>query len=198
MKTRRPEERLVIQNISAINCTVDTVTVGPVVFENLQIENLKTTQHLWLPGCAFKRCVLKGKIGEVLQFDRADPVAPRSDLFNRQFIEDNERIHSGTAWSLDISEAEFDDFDLRGVPGETVRINSTNQTRVDFVKALQAQESGAFIEIDGFPKMVMENGLKRRKESQYNFVLVTNPSSSDYRDMMGLFDWLAKNDLCFG
>ncbi|QDT59588.1 hypothetical protein SV7mr_20970 [Stieleria bergensis] len=195
MKVRHVADRLVVRSVTAMNCTVDTVTVGPVVFENLHVENLKTTQHLWLPGCAFRSCVFRGKIGEVLQFDKADPMAPRTDKFNQQFIDDNEGIWSDVEWSLDISEAEFDDLDLRGVPGETVRINTLNQVCVDFGRSHIAQESGAFDELSGFAKMVMKNGLKRRKESKYNFVLTTNPSSRDYQEMSEFFEWLAKNDL---
>lgn len=195
MKVRHVADRLIVRNVTATNCTVDTVIVGPVVFDTLHVDNLKTAQHLWLPGCAFRCCVLRGKIGKVLQFDKADPMAPRTDKFNHQFIEDNARIWSDCEWSLDITEAEFEDFDLRGVPGETVRINTQNQVCVDFQKSSTAQEAGAFEELNGFPKMVMNNGLKRRKDSKYNFVLATNSSSRDYQEMCELFNWLAKNDL---
>lgn len=195
-KARRPAERLVVRNISAVNCMLDWVIVGPVVFDQVEFDGLRMTKILWLPGCAFNQCILRGKIEKILHFENADPVAPRSDSHNHQFIEDNDRIHREATWTLDISEAEFDDFDLRGVPGETVRINSHNQVCVDYKKALQAQESGAFAELQGFPKLVMENGIKRRKDSKYNFVLQTNPGSEYYRDMQQLFELLTVNGLC--
>lgn len=196
-KVRHPQDRLVVKNITARNCTADSVVIGPLLFENLHVENLRTTDRLWLPGCAFKECVFRGRIGEVVQFPEVDPVEPLDEATNARFWTHNEQVWAEAEYALDISEAEFDDVDFQGIPGEAIRISSRNQICVDFQRARSARDSGAIDQLAEYPRLVMKNALSIREATEYNFVLATHSSSESYREMNDLFNWLAEHCLLY-
>ena len=118
---RRPTQRLVLRNVFARQCTIDSVSVGPLIFDDVTVHGLRTTTHLWLPACAFRHCILRGRIGRLLFFAGADPAKPLSEPQNAAFLEANGAFYAETDWALDISEATFVDWDCRSIPASLIR-----------------------------------------------------------------------------
>jgi hypothetical protein len=193
MKTKLPQDRLQISNCSVTSCTASALHVGPVAFRDCVLDSLATSSVVWLNGCVFDKCVLKGRLGSFLHFEEKDPTESRDGQVNKPFIEENFRFHMETEWALDISEAIFVDLDLRGVPAERVKINGTNQVKVLYEPTELMFQAGAFQQVElcdyiGFC-------LEPREDSRRNFVLTTNSQLPDYRRKMELFAFMAKHGL---
>lgn len=195
MKNREVNDRVRVSNVLAKNCTVDSVTVGAIVFDRLLIENLETVDHLWLNGCAFVDCVVRGDIGCVLAFEEIRPLEPRTSRLNRLFIDDNRAIYSATSMALDIKDAQFADLDLRSVPAELVRVNNLNQFRMDYAKAKAIVGTKQFNRLEG--KSLIESYLEDREESEMNFVATAHPRHPQYEKRLELFDFLRRNGVTF-
>lgn len=193
MQIRRPSERIVLRGFSAIDCTVDSVNVGPVVFEDCLVEDLTTVDHLWILGAAFKRCTIRGQVGRVIFFEEFVPTEPRDSPTNAPFVGENTRIYESVEWALDISEAEFTDVDLRSIPAELVRTNRVNQVKVNYDAACSALQAGVF---DLHPsKGFVEICLEDYEMSHFNFVLATHPKDPSYRERIELFDLLGQHNI---
>jgi len=196
--TRRPVDRLTVRNITARKCSIDSVIVGPVVFENVAVQDLRTTSHLWLPACAFRHCTLSGRIGRLLFFASEDPGQPLSSVANAPFFKANAAYYAETDWALDISAATFVDWDCRSVPAALIRVNPNTQIRVSYEKTRQRLATGELrgLSVDG--QFTLEWSLKHREDTCFDFVLVTNPCHRDYEEMMSLFDYIHREGLSSG
>lgn len=198
LAARKPEERLVVRGVVARRCVVDSVLVGPVVFADLEVSGLRTTDHLWLPGCAFTHCILRGRIGRVLFFAAVEEALPLESPGNAAFHEDNMRIYSETDWALDISEAQFVDWDCRAVPAHLIRINPKHQVRVSYEATRRSLSSGALADAPAEMRIGLQWALKHREATHFDFVLATHPGQKDYREEMELFEVLARAGVLLG
>jgi hypothetical protein len=127
---RQPRLRTRIRNVKLFNCSQRGCTVFAGVFENCIVDGLDTKGVLvqtW--GAVFKHVVLRGKIGEIMVSDRVDILGTRpgqQEAFDRA----NGEFYKGVDWALDISEAEVESLDLRGVPAKLVRRDPETQVVV--------------------------------------------------------------------
>lgn len=198
MGARRPQDRLVVRGAVAHRCIVDSVSVGPILFDAVEVSGLRTTNPLWLPGCAFTHCVLRGRIGRVLFFAAVEETLPLASPGNSAFHEDNLRIYRETDWALDISEAQFVDWDCRSVPAHLIRINPKHQVRVNYEATSRAMSSGVLAEAPAESRIGLQWALKHRESTRFDFVLATHPGQRDYREEMELFEILARAGLLLG
>ncbi|MCL4822216.1 MAG: hypothetical protein KJ067_24070 [Vicinamibacteria bacterium] len=187
---RNPDRRLTVARVHALGCSVSGVVVGPVIFDGVEISDLRIVGHLWLPGCAFRRCAIRGRVGKLLHFDAVDPTEGPDASINQAFADANRRFYEDVDWAIDISQAQCDDLDLRGVPAHLVRINDSTQVRVSYEAASALVGQGLGDDVSTFARRVLENSLVHRSETRSDFVLATHPEHSRFRDMLQLFEVL--------
>jgi len=110
------------------DCSTRGVQVGPVILEDVVIDGLRTAQLLQVWGPALKHVAIRGRIGRLMISDLHDPSASPED--KRAFKAANAAYYKTVDWAIDISDAEFEEADFRGVPGELVRRDSRDQALV--------------------------------------------------------------------
>ena len=121
-------QRTRLAEISLRNCSHAGCALDGGVVEDVLVENFKTAKmfHTW--GTVFKHVTFKGRIGRVMLSDLFEmPFKGKITSVQRAFEKANAEYYARVDWALDISQAEFDDFDCRGVPSRLVRRNPETQ-----------------------------------------------------------------------
>ncbi len=117
-----------VRAIEFHNCSHAGCAIKGGIIEDVLVENFKTAKmfHTW--GTVFRHVTFKGKIGRVMLSDLFEmPFKGNITSVQRAFEKANAQYYSEVDWALDIREAEFDDFDCRGVPSRLVRRNPETQ-----------------------------------------------------------------------
>jgi hypothetical protein len=138
-RTDNTDKRSRIHNVRIFNCEVAGCFLGPAILDEIIVDGLKIQKRLIAGGCALQHVVLRGEIDRLLLVGivpnlLATPeyrkrVEARFDLVNTQF-------YRHIDWALDISEAEFSDFDVRGIPSCLIRRDTFTQAVVKREKVL--------------------------------------------------------------
>ena len=112
------------KNIRLSDCEILNCMVGLAVFEDIEINNLKTGDIAVFNTPLLKRVRLAGKIGKLkisnTGFDLIQGLSGEILRFKNDFYAD-------TDWALDISRAQFLDFYCLGVPARLITINHESQ-----------------------------------------------------------------------
>lgn len=133
--TKEVNLRSTVRNIRLASCSVNCL-VGPAVFEDVTVDGLATSNLLILWCPLFKHVTLKGKIGNIkvnLHVDGMD----HSLEMQRPFDLARTQFYETVDWALDISQAQFKEFDLQGVPARLIRRDPATQVVVTREKALR-------------------------------------------------------------
>lgn len=134
-RTKNPKLRSIVRNVDLADCVSINCKIGPVVLEEVTVNNLDTNDLLIMWGGLFKHVTLKGNIGRI-KVNLEAHFADFSKETQEPFDEVRVAFYENTDWALDIREAHFDEFELRGVPTELVRRNSNTQVVVTREKAM--------------------------------------------------------------
>jgi hypothetical protein len=130
-----PRRRSIVRNVKLVQCEVRGCVVYAAILEDVVVDRLKTHQVLQTWAAVFKHVTLKGKIGRIMISSAVAPgVAKPRD--QRAFDGANAAYYSGVDWALDVSEAEFEECDIRGVPAHLIRRDPETQVVVTREKAL--------------------------------------------------------------
>ncbi len=122
------ERRTRVTNIEARSCSHAGCGLKGGIVEDVLVENFKTAKMFDTRGTVFKHVTFKGKNGRLMFSDLFDlPFKGKTTSLQRTFEKANAEYYSTVDWALDIKEAEFDDFDCRGVPSRLVRRNPETQ-----------------------------------------------------------------------
>ena len=117
-----------VRDLKFYDCSHAGCAIKGCIIEEVLVENFKTAKmfHTW--GTVFKHVTFKGRIGRVMLSDLFEmPFKGKITSVQRAFEKANAEYYSRVDWALDISQAEFDDFDCRGVPSRLVRRNPETQ-----------------------------------------------------------------------
>ena len=113
---------LVVSDVKASRCTVETGSALRVRFENVEIDHLTVKNRpLQLRGCVFSRVKLTGNIGPILAW--APPPLEDSAENDAALLD----LYASIDWALDISEASFTEAEFWYVPGDLVRRDPETQ-----------------------------------------------------------------------
>lgn len=130
-----------VRNVRLTNCAVDGVSVGPTIFRNVTVNNLKTSD-LFIVWCPYlDRVTLTGEIGKM----KVNATASHETYKNskqKPFDDYRDEFYTDVEWALDISEAHFKEFDIRGVPGRLIRRDPESQVLVKRERALEVATPG--------------------------------------------------------
>jgi len=141
--TKNPKLRTTIQSVSLLDCTENGGSIGNVIVEDVLIENLKAPGLFQTFGAVFKHVTLRGKFDRLMicNYELPDSSVNPAYEFERvdAFREANAEYYAHVDWALDISQAEFKSFELRGVPTNLVRRDPETQIVVTRQKALEGK-----------------------------------------------------------
>lgn len=123
------ETRPTISNTVLVNCSHRGCLVEGPILDQVLVQGLRgPLLQLW--GTAFVEVTLKGEIERLMissAIDLLDEDSPRQTEFD---VANRELMHSAK-FSLDITDAQFKEVTIRGIPVRTVRRNPATQLVVE-------------------------------------------------------------------
>lgn len=147
---RDPQLRSTVRNVRLIRCEEIGCGIESAIIENVLVDGLKTSDLLQTWAAVYKHVTLKGKIGRIMisPFLATGGTTPKKQIIvqaqKQAFDEANDNYYRTIDWALDISQAEFKEADIRGVPARLILRDPETQVVVTRQKALQ----GGWQELD--------------------------------------------------
>lgn len=178
------QERSYASNIQFVDCAAIGCTVGPGILEDISVKGLSTPSSLLICFSPFlRRVCFSGKNGSI-RFNSEHRI-PFSDFdweAQRKFESDRHEFYSHTDWALDISDAEFSDLGLRGVPAHLVRIDSSRQFIVTRERAVHEAWRSKLHYADDHALFLIDNFL--RYGGQDEIIVAPRYKSKERRDKL--------------
>lgn len=134
--TRNPALRSTVRNVRLVGCEQRGCSLDAAVLEEVLVEGLKTHGLFQAWGAVYRHATLRGRIGRVMTSPLIAPGWASAEE-QRAFAAANAAYYATVDWALDISEGEFEECDLRGVPARLVRRDAATQVVVTRDKAMQ-------------------------------------------------------------
>jgi hypothetical protein len=106
------------------------------IVEDVEIEGLRTRNLMACWGTVFRHVVLRGRIGRIM-INPAIATGAATPEEQRTFDEANAVYYGRVDWALDISNAEFQEADIRGIPARLIRRDPETQAVVTRQKAIE-------------------------------------------------------------
>jgi hypothetical protein len=129
--------RVHLVNAEFCNCCVAGCNATAAIIEDVLVDGLKTSNLFQTWATIFKHVKFKGKVDRIMLSDLFHPGHPDSK-FQKVIAQANSCYYADVDWAIDISEAEFKDFDCRGVPARLVRRDPETQVVVTRDRAIAA------------------------------------------------------------
>lgn len=123
-QTKNPFNRTTVRNILLKNCVATQSSIGCAALENVTVDGLRMNGLLQIWGAVFSQVRLVGKLGKIMI---TNGVAGTDEEVSSAFLEENKAYYSSVDWALDISEGEFLELDIRGIPSDLIKIDSSTQ-----------------------------------------------------------------------
>lgn len=136
--TRNPYRRSILRNIRFHNCVEIGCALEAAILEDILVDHFMTHDLFQTWAAVFKHVALRGKIGRImisplLAAGMASPEEQASfDAANAQF-------YSSIDWALDISNAQFEECDIRRIPAHLIRRDPETQVVIKREKALTSE-----------------------------------------------------------
>jgi hypothetical protein len=121
------EYRPRIRNVVAIGCEEFNSRVSEAVIEDVTVDGLRVNDLFIVSDCAFKHVVLKGKMSRLKITSGFAGRAKKLPKLQAELDAANEQFYKNVDWALDISNAEFEDFSISGVPLPLIRRDPETQ-----------------------------------------------------------------------
>lgn len=134
--TRKPELRSTVRNVQLLHCEQRGCALDAAIVEDVLVDGFKTNGLFQTWGAVFKHVTLRGKIGRVM-VSPAVATGKATPTQQRAFDEANAAYYAAVDWALDISEAEFEEGEIQGVPAHLIRRDPATQVVVKREKAMQ-------------------------------------------------------------
>lgn len=141
-RTEDPNNRSIVRNIRIVNCEAAGCFLGPAIVQDVVVDGLKIPKRLIAEGSVFKHVVLKGRIDRLLLFAVSANLLANAEhrkQVEERFEQANTEYYRTVDWALDISEAEFSDFDVRGIPARLIRRDPLTQVVIKREKILDGK-----------------------------------------------------------
>lgn len=136
--TRDPKLRSIVRHVRLIDCEQRGCALSAALIEDVLVDGLRTNGLLQTWGAAFKHVTLRGRIGRVMM-SPAVATGTATQSQQRAFDEANAAYYATVDWALDISEAEFEEVDIRRVPARLIRRDPETQVVVTRARAMEGR-----------------------------------------------------------
>lgn len=136
--THRPSLRSTVRDVRLEKCSQRGCTLFGAIIEDVTVSGLSTHgQLLQTWGAVFKHVTLKGKIDRLMisQAVRAGLAEPEQQA---AFDKANSDYYRNVDWALDISQGEFKELEIRGLPSRLIRRDPETQIVVAREKAINS------------------------------------------------------------
>jgi hypothetical protein len=134
--TKRVKNRSVVRNARLKSCRVGGCDIGPAVIENVIVDGFETAELFIVWGALFKEVVIRGKCGK-LKINHWIHHTERSEAIQGPFDVARRGFYESVDWALDIREARFKEFEVRGIPARLIRRDPESQLVVTRERASQ-------------------------------------------------------------
>lgn len=136
----KPLYRAMVQRMTFRDCTyIEAGGIDSAMVEDMVVENLKTKGLLQAWAMAFKHVTLRGPVGRIMIVNRPAPTMDLTTVKLQAWEDANAEYYNSVDWALDISNAEFLECDIRGIPSRLIRRDPDTQIVVTRQKALQGK-----------------------------------------------------------
>jgi hypothetical protein len=132
-----PKTRPILRGVKLENCEEISSTLRGAIVEDVSVDGLKSSggmAGLFTWSTVFKHVVLKGKIQRVV----LKPLIAATGTTKEQqqaFDKANDLYYSTVDWALDISQGEFKECQIEGIPAQLIRRDPETQVVVTRAKA---------------------------------------------------------------
>ena len=116
------------KNIKMTDCTILNCMVGPTIFEDVLIKNLKTGDIAIFDLPLLRHVKIEGKVGN-LKINNIGFTLEKSLSKKKELLDLKNKFYETVDWALDISCAKFIDFYCLGIPTHLIKINNENQIK---------------------------------------------------------------------
>lgn len=130
-----------VRNVDMKYCSSLDCQTGPMILSNVTVSQLVTSDLLIFWSPYLDRVRLSGNVGKMKINITAAPSTYGNEK-QRPFDEFRARFYADVEWALDISEARFKGFDMRGIPARLVRRDPSSQIVITRERALQVATAG--------------------------------------------------------
>lgn len=118
-----------IRDVEVRSCEAIGCSLCATIVEDVIVDGLKTSDLLQTWATVFKHVTLKGRIDRLMFSNILHPGFPTCS-FQEVIALSQAEYYASVDWAIDISEADFKDFDCRGVPSRLVRRDPQTQMMV--------------------------------------------------------------------
>lgn len=180
--TDDPHLRTTVRRIQFVDCLRKRDPAGLFcpILEDCLIENLKIEELLQAWGAVFKHVTFKGRIGCIMLSTCLCPTSVTTEAMQRAFEQANAAYYATVDWALDISQAEFEDCEIRGIPARLIRRDPETQVVVTREKAMRGEWRKLDLE-KTYWQVAIELMLKRGDE---DVVLVAPKRAKDFKQLL--------------
>ncbi len=175
-----PELRSTARNMKFLNCSVRGSSVDTGIIEDVLVENLKTYGLFQIWMSAFKHVKIQGHIGRIMISYHVPPIAGWTTEVDQAFENANKKYYENVDWALDISQAEFRECDIRGLPVNLVRRDPETQVIVTRKKAIEGAWQEIYLD-DTHWREAIEFFLEREDPAT---ILVAPKRANNFRNLL--------------
>lgn len=187
-RARRPEDRTIVRRVRASKCSV-RADVGPVLFEDVHVSDLRTGDGLLIWGALFKHVTLTGRIGSIVLNSRRWPIPDEDE--QRAFSASAAEFYASVDWALDISRAQFTSLDWRlDVPSRLVRRDPETQVVIKRERAIE--ERWRKVPLHMIVSIALENFVQF---GQSEMILAASKASKRFKDELESIEALRKEGI---
>ena len=174
MSAKSPTQRRTIRDIRLVDCkATNNSALGPAVVEDVDVNGLLTGGLCTVWGAVFRHVTLRGKCGRFLLN------LPRPSDQREQFMDANRTFYEAVDWALDVSQGEFEELEIRGVPARLIRRDPETQVVVTRAKVKALEQVWRGLDLAGTPWAI---SLSHLAESPFDDrVLVAPKRGKEFR-----------------
>jgi hypothetical protein len=125
--THDVQNRPRIRNVKVIDCEESNCDLQEAMLEDVIVDGLRVKDLFIISDCAYKHVTLRGNLGRLKITSGFAGLAKKLPKLQAALNDANSAYYANVDWALDISNAEFEDFSLSGVPLQLIRRDGETQ-----------------------------------------------------------------------
>jgi hypothetical protein len=171
--TLDPKLRTWVKNVHLLNCSQKNSVVNCAIIENSTIENLKTKTLLQFWGAVFNEVVFKGNVGSIMISPLVHTASAPAEV-QKMFEKENNAYYKKVKWAIDISQASFEECDIRGLSSKLIIRDQSTQMILTREKAEEIDWEDLNLENEKYFAIIVNMMLKKN----YDDTVIVAPKAN--------------------
>ena len=192
-------KRTLVRNVILERCCQRNCGIHEAILEDVVVDGLKSEGDGWFVfGAVFKHVVLRGKIDQLVLNAELSPVVSMMHEETEDVLametalrDANRKYYEDVDWTLDISEAELLELDLRGQPVHLIRRDPETQVLITRQSALRGDWKELPYEDDSTP-FLMSLFLQREDPAR---ILIAPKRSRKFKKILADINMLRREGI---